>query len=82
MVDLLTALAVFPCAGAIDTHNSVRGGCINEKLRDSPELAASAQVWVDTLKRSNRCQMRHSQPGTESGLARLTAELSCPVLKP
>jgi pathogenesis-related protein 1 len=72
---LLTALTVLSArAGEIDTallvdtHNKWRAEAgVNEKLRYSPELAASAQIWVDTLKQSNRCQMRHSQAAGQYG---------------
>ncbi len=52
----------------IDAHNRWRSQAgVTEKLSYSPELAASAQAWVDHLKQSNHCQMKHSKPDGKYG---------------
>jgi len=37
------------------------------KLSYSPALAVSAQAWADTLRQTNHCQMRHSNPDGKYG---------------
>jgi pathogenesis-related protein 1 len=61
-------------AGEIDTaafiaaHNAWRAKVgVDEKLHYSPVLALSAQAWVDHLKQTNHCQMRHSKADGEYG---------------
>lgn len=60
-------------AGAVDgaamvaAHNKWRAQVGVGELRYSPELAASAQAWADTLMRSNQCRMRHSSPAGNYG---------------
>lgn len=42
-------------------HNRIRAEAgITEPLSHSPELAKSAQNWVDHLKNAHACQMQHS----------------------
>lgn len=69
------ALATIPAyAGAFDpetfitAHNKWRAEVgVAEKLSYSPALALSAQAWADNLKKTNRCQMRHSKPDGKYG---------------
>ena len=71
----VTALSVFPAyAGEIDSaafiaaHNKWRAEVgVTEKLSYSPALAVTAQAWVDNLKRTNHCRMRHSKPDGRYG---------------
>lgn len=75
VIHTAAALAALPaCAREIDTaafiaaHNKWRAEVgITEKLRYSPSLAATAHAWVDNLKRSNHCRMRHSKPDRQYG---------------
>ena len=68
VIHLIAVLAVFPAhAGEIDSaaiiaaHNKWRSEAgVTEKLEYSPALASTAQAWVDNLKRTNHCRMRHS----------------------
>ena len=46
----------------VAAHNRWRAQVGVGALSHSPELAASAQAWADTLKQTNRCRMRHSDP--------------------
>jgi len=71
-VAALTAFSAY--AGEIDStafiaaHNKWRTKAgVTEKLSYSPALAATAQAWVDDLKRTNHCQMRHSKPNGRYG---------------
>ncbi len=72
---LAAALVAFPAyAGEVDAaafvtaHNKWRTAAgVTEKLSYSPTLALSAQAWVDTLKRTNHCWMRHSKPNGQYG---------------
>ena len=66
--------AISAYAGEIDTtafitaHNKWRAEVgVKEKLSYSPTLAVTAQAWVDNLKRTNHCRMRHSKPGGQYG---------------
>jgi len=50
-------------AAFVTAHNTWRAQVgVKEKLSYSPQLAASAQAWADTLKQGNHCRMRHSEP--------------------
>lgn len=52
----------------VDAHNKLRTQAgLTEKLSYSSSLAASAQDWVNNLKRTNACQMRHSKPDGRYG---------------
>jgi pathogenesis-related protein 1 len=52
----------------VEAHNKWRAEAgLTEKLSYSTSLAASAQDWVNTLKRTNACQMRHSKPDGRYG---------------
>jgi len=52
----------------VDAHNKWRTQAgLTEKLNYSSSLAASAQNWVNNLKRTNACQMRHSKPDGRYG---------------
>jgi len=70
----ITMLSTFTAhAGEIDSvaivnaHNKLRAEVgVAEKLSYSPALAA-AQAWVDDLKQTNHCQMRHSNPNGQYG---------------
>jgi len=72
---LVATLAVCSVhAGEIDAvavvaaHNKWRMHVgVTKKLRYSPSLATSAQTWVDKLKRTNHCRMRHSKPNGQYG---------------
>jgi len=75
---VLIAIAILPTftahAGGIDSvaivdaHNKLRAEVgISEKLSYSQALAAAAQAWVDNLKQTNHCQMRHSKPNGRYG---------------
>lgn len=63
------ALAAFSaCAKEMDgaalvaVHNKWRAEAgVTTMLSYSPALAATAQAWVDNLKRTNHCRMRHSR---------------------
>lgn len=72
LIAVLTAS--FAHAGEIDTaaiiavHNKWRSEAgVTEKLKYSQALAVTAQAWVDNLKRTNHCQMRHSKPDGQYG---------------
>jgi pathogenesis-related protein 1 len=75
VIHTVAALAVLPAyAGEIDTaafiaaHNKWRAEVgVTEKLSYSPALAVTAQAWVDNLKRTDHCRMRHSKPGGQYG---------------
>jgi pathogenesis-related protein 1 len=70
VIQLVATLIAFPgyagdidVAAMIDAHNKWRAEVgISKKLSYSPALAISAQAWVDNLKRTNHCHMRHSSP--------------------
>ncbi|MGZ8983288.1 MAG: CAP domain-containing protein [Methylotenera sp.] len=71
-VAALSAISAY--AGELDptafvtAHNKWRADAgVTEKLSYSPALAASAQAWVNNLKRTNNCQMRHSKPDGRYG---------------
>ena len=52
----------------ITMHNKWRAEAgVTEKLKYSPALALSSQVWADTLKQTNHCLMRHSKPDGKYG---------------
>lgn len=52
----------FDKAAFVAAHNKWRTEVgVSEKLRYSSELAASAQVWADHLKKTNQCKMLHSK---------------------
>jgi len=52
----------FDTAAFITAHNEWRArDGVAEKLDYSTELEVSAQAWADTLKKTNRCKMRHSK---------------------
>lgn len=52
----------------VTAHNKWRAEVgIAEKLNYSPELAASAQAWANTLKTAHRCQLRHSNTNGQYG---------------
>ena len=75
VVQLISALVALPsCAGEIDTaayveaHNRWRAEVgVTEKLSYSPALAKKAQTWVDKLKQTNHCRMRHSNTESKYG---------------
>jgi pathogenesis-related protein 1 len=75
VIHTVAALAALPAhAGEIDTaaiiaaHNKWRAEVgITEKLSYSPALAVTAQAWVDNLKRTDHCRMRHSKPDKQYG---------------
>ncbi len=49
-------------AAIIAAHNKLRAEVgVTKKLSYSKTLAASAQAWANHLKRTNHCQMRHSE---------------------
>ena len=54
-------------AAIVSAHNKWRAEVGVGGLSYSLELEASAQAWADNLKRNNRCQMRHSNPGSKYG---------------
>ncbi len=58
----------FNSADFVAAHNQwrVKVG-ITEQLIYSPALAKSAQAWVNKLKSTNRCKMRHSKPNGKYG---------------
>lgn len=66
-ISLAAMLATFSIiAGNFDTavfvaaHNKWRAEAgVTEKPSYSPEPEVSAQAWVDNLKKTNRCNMRH-----------------------
>jgi pathogenesis-related protein 1 len=65
LVAVMTAFPAF--AGEIDSaaliaaHNKWRASVgVTEQLKYSSALAVSAQAWVDNLKQTNHCRMRHS----------------------
>lgn len=63
-----THAADFDPAAFVAAHNKWRAADgVREKLSYSPSLAKSAQAWADKLKRTNRCQMRHSEPDGKYG---------------
>lgn len=48
-------------------HNRWRAAAHVPVLSYSPELAASAQEWANSLKDNNHCQMQHSKPAGRYG---------------
>lgn len=74
-IQAIAALIATPSyAGGIDTaafineHNKWRAEVgVTNKLSYSPALAAKAQAWVNNLKRTNHCQMRHSNTNGQYG---------------
>jgi pathogenesis-related protein 1 len=55
-------------AAIIAAHNKLRAEVgVTKKLTYSKALAASAQAWANNLKRTNHCQMRHSEPDGKYG---------------
>ena len=48
-------------------HNRWRSTVGAPPLTYSPELAASAQAWADTLRQTNQCHMQHSKPDGKYG---------------
>ncbi len=55
-------------AAIIAAHNKLRAEVgVTKKLTYSKTLAASAQAWANNLKRTNHCQMRHSEPDGKYG---------------
>jgi len=55
-------------AAIIAAHNKLRAEVgVTKKLSYSKTLAASAQAWANHLKRTNHCQMRHSEPDGKYG---------------
>ncbi|HEY0665299.1 MAG TPA: CAP domain-containing protein [Gallionella sp.] len=60
--------AGFDSDALVAAHNQWRAKVgVKEKLSYSPELAKSAQAWANTLMRTNRCQMKHSEPDGKYG---------------
>ncbi len=52
----------FDTTAFVTSHNKWRAKVgVAEKLSYSPELEISAQAWADNLKKTNRCNMRHSK---------------------
>ncbi|MGB7815017.1 MAG: CAP domain-containing protein [Methylotenera sp.] len=52
----------------VAAHNKLRAEVgVTKKLSYSTILAASAQAWANNLKRTNGCQMRHSEPNGKYG---------------
>jgi len=63
-----THAADFDSNEFIAAHNRWRAEVgVKEKLSYSPALAKSAQAWAGTLKKTNHCQMRHSNPDGKYG---------------
>ena len=54
-------------AAIVAAHNQWRAEVGVGTLSYSPQLAASAQVWADSLKKNHQCQMRHSKPEGKYG---------------
>lgn len=54
-------------AAIVSSHNKWRTQVGVGKLSYSPELAQSAQAWANSLKHSNDCKMRHSDPDGKYG---------------
>ncbi len=54
-------------AAILAAHNKWRAEVGVAPLSYSTELEASAQAWANNLKRTNHCQMRHSEPGGKYG---------------
>jgi pathogenesis-related protein 1 len=55
-------------AAIVATHNKWRTDAgVTEPLSYSTRLAKSAQVWANHLKRSNHCQMQHSNTKGQYG---------------
>ena len=55
-------------AAIIAAHNRLRAEVgVTKKLSYSKALAANAQAWANNLKRTNACQMRHSEPDGKYG---------------
>jgi pathogenesis-related protein 1 len=55
-------------AEIIAAHNRLRAEVrVTKKLSYSKALAANAQAWANNLKRTNACQMRHSEPDGKYG---------------
>lgn len=55
-------------AGIVAAHNAWRAEVgVTEPLRYAKDLAASAQAWANELKRTDRCEMRHSEPKGQYG---------------
>ncbi len=55
-------------AAIVAAHNKLRAEVgVTKKLTYSKTLAASAQAWANNLKRTNHCQMRHSEPDGKYG---------------
>lgn len=60
--------AGFDKAAFITAHNKWRTEVgVTEMLSYSLELEVSAQTWADTLKKTNRCKMRHSKGDGQYG---------------
>jgi len=60
--------ADFDPAAFVTAHNKWRAADgVKERLSYSTSLAKSAQAWADKLKKTNRCQMRHSDPDGKYG---------------
>ncbi len=51
----------------VTAHNKWRAEVGVGKLSYSRDLEVSAQAWADALKKTNRCQMRHSSPEGKYG---------------
>lgn len=65
---LPTQAAGFDPSAFIAAHNKWRAAIgVSEELAYSPVLAKSAQAWVNHLKQSNHCRMRHSKPNGKYG---------------
>jgi pathogenesis-related protein 1 len=55
-------------AAIIVAHNKLRAEVgVTKKLTYSKTLAMNAQAWAEHLKRTNHCQMRHSEPDGKYG---------------
>ena len=54
-------------AAIVSAHNKWRTQVGVGRLSYSPELAQSAQTWANSLKHSNDCKMRHSNPDGKYG---------------
>ena len=78
LIIAIQAIAVFmatPCyaekidtAAIINAHNKWRAEAgVTDKLSYSPALAAKAQAWVNNLKRTNNCRLRHSNSNGQYG---------------
>ena len=58
----------FDPAAVLTEHNKWRAYVgVTEELRYSAALANRAQAWVDHLKKTNHCQMRHSKADGSHG---------------